>query len=105
MGSREHVIEIGGGFWGILVHLEGGGRQRGRYGSEHRYGRRNISVRQDDLYCGCLCYRWRVATQKYSEQHNEPFVDHQISLLLILALHHRSEGTAFLGLQILLGIA
>jgi hypothetical protein len=75
IGSREHTIEIGGGFFGILVQLEGGGRQRGQYGPEHRYGRRNIRVRQDDLYCGCLCCgclccRRRVATQKYSEQHN-----------------------------------
>jgi hypothetical protein len=29
VGPREHVIEIGGGFFGILVLLEGGGRQRG----------------------------------------------------------------------------
>src|SRR5882724_2209374 len=81
VSSREHVIEMGRGFSGPLVQQEGSDRQSGGYRSEDRYGRHNMLLHQDDLRCGCLCRHRCVATQKYSEQHNEPFVNHQISLL------------------------
>ncbi len=76
------MIELGWRFSGVLGHQGGTCRKCGRYRWEHRHGWSSAFLRQDELGCGCLCCRRRVATQKHSEQRNERLVHHVISLLL-----------------------
>src|SRR5690349_10889728 len=78
---REQEIEMGRRCSEVLVPQQGSVRQRGRYRVKHRHDRRNMFLRSNDLWPGCLSCHWEVATQKHSEQQNEPFVQHEISLL------------------------
>jgi hypothetical protein len=74
VSSREQQTEMSRGFLGALRPQEQSGRKRNRYHSEHRHNRRNMFLRCNDLWRGCLCCRRHVATHKNSEQQNEPFV-------------------------------